>query len=265
MEAIRRKCAGWLLSHRRLFDAQTGSIDEARVTVACELALLTRLLSRSPIKAQPEIKSNVHVLQRCIDRWNKSLSVQTLLSSGPVEAWSGSVALTIASGAGVDHISRMTERRLFMVSVDRQLEWSWWCMQIAADPWRERVEQLSRGILFNCLSKRAHRSSRGAYRLTHAIFYGTDFGRVELLLQTGIRNDLRIVLHEILIEQSYNFDLLAEVLMCFCCLGWHTSPDSKLALKILVEAQLPDGVFAKGDELAVYHPCIVLSLTAVVP
>ncbi len=270
LNAIARGCSRWLLRHRSLFDPALGAIDESRITAACELALLAWLLLRDHKSSRLSHRSHLPTLLRaalaCVQRWQQSSPVQAIFAGGPIEAWSGELALAVPTHAPADRITMRTRANLPRVDADRQLEWCWWCMQI--DPavhWQQQLQELTRHLLIRTLANPGPLVTRDAYRLTHLIFYGTDFGRTALPADGAMLAALRRILHRMLLTHAHNRDLIAEILVSLCCLGWQGSDDAHSALHSLRCGQLPHGAFVDADALAAYHTCLVLLLPAVQP
>jgi hypothetical protein len=256
--AIRRRCAKWLLCHRSFFDPDSGHIDEARITAACELALLVWLRVR--MLPRP-CTSRYWPLLACLRRWSESATVKEIFSSAPASAWSGQLALSISIGTASQDLCQKTITLFPEVNVYRQLEWSWWCMQIANRPWRKSVRDLGSVLLTRQLQKFCEcYLTRAAYELMHIIFFATDFGRLPLQISRGDRRILTELLERILREHLLNHDLTAEVLLARSCLQMHELSDTLAILTRLATAQQPSGAFASGSAETLYHPCIALLL-----
>lgn len=82
-----------------------------------------------------------------------------------------------------------------------------------------------------------------AYAATHEIFYISDFGSKEVVIDDANRKYLKLILSswaEIYCEES-NYDLLSEVIMCASYLGFLDI--ANFWVTILLEHQRPDGHF----------------------
>jgi len=198
---------------------------------------------------------------QCVRRWNESPLVRATLSSGPVEAWSGQLAFAVADFSPPEWIYQTTAANLHSVAADRQLEWSWWCTQIERDShWQKLTAHIADDLLAHTMAYYAHRSRHEAYRLTHLIFYGTDFGRVVLTQDQAELAGLRRELCGILRTHPENHDLTAEILIALKCLGLQETQEADLALRRLSQAQLPNGAFVDANDVGAYHTCLVLLL-----
>lgn len=240
-------------------------MDENRITAACELSLWTWLLlrqERSPRLSYSNPPNRLlGLLTKTVQKWKEFPAIREALSAGPIEAWSGELALSVPTFSEPERVCANTAANLHRVSLDRQLEWCWWCAQASGDEiWRVKTAEIAEELLRRMTASLGHCSQQDAYRLTHLVFYGTDFGRAGFAREAAEAERLKAKLRDILETHAENHDLTAEVLISLNCLGWEKAAEADLAVERLSRAQLAHGAFMDASEIGSYHTCLVLLL-----
>jgi len=120
------------------------------------------------------------------------------------------------------------------------------------------------------------------YGFTHTVFYGTDYGRaLRLFEETGLTVLSRA--HALLLlermQRKEHWDLTAELVLAYRCLGGGAAAAVDGAWRALSAAQAADGSFPAADEAPIrdephprrnwalrrYHVCLAAALAAFVP
>lgn len=283
----------WLAKNASSFlPGASGIPSEATLTALAETSLAVMQLTK-PAVAFSE-KQVVHRLAAAAQKSFAEPKVLDFYRSGPAAAAIGLLVTWLGlKGRGAEHVlTRDTlaafihDRRIDETGFTplRTLELCWALDNIGI---RHRLPQLhvllTAGLRDALVIRHpAEMPEAEIYTFTHIVFFGTDYGRdLSFLAKSGLLKATQANTLALLEEMKNrkHWDLTAELLLVWCCLGGSEHSGVDRAWRALFAAQTADGSFPAGDEKPIrdetdpgrsralrrYHVCLVAALAAFAP